>query len=96
MLRRAAEIMASTAKRRRMVNNENGKFQDKWHAVYCFMEHGGTHLCVICQSTVAVMKESNLKRHYQTDNTNNFILLYCALFSWIKKFISGVVISNST
>ena len=54
------------AAKRRKVNDEGRKFQSAWTEKYFFVEHYSKPVCLICQTSMAVMKECNVKRHYQT------------------------------
>lgn len=44
----------------------NRKFVDSWTDKYCFINHNDRIICLLCNSTVAVAKEYNVKRHYET------------------------------
>ncbi|KAK7886513.1 hypothetical protein WMY93_026134 [Mugilogobius chulae] len=57
--------MASVNKKRK-VDREGRKFQDKWKLQYFFTDFNNNCICLICQETVGVYKEFNVKRHYQT------------------------------
>lgn len=53
--------------KKRKVDNGNRKFLDKWTEQYCFtlpIRAGDVPVCLICNSTVAVVKCANLKRYY--------------------------------
>ncbi|KAM9307699.1 general transcription factor II-I repeat domain-containing protein 2B-like [Gastrophryne carolinensis] len=59
--------MASTSKKRK-VDAENRDFKEEWTEKYCFILIA-THskpMCLICNETVALVKSSNVKRHYET------------------------------
>ncbi|XP_030613825.1 general transcription factor II-I repeat domain-containing protein 2 [Archocentrus centrarchus] len=56
--------MASMKKRK--VARECRRFQTRWANEYFFIEVKGKCVCLICTETVAVMKEYNLRRHYET------------------------------
>ena len=43
-------------------------FNNSWVDLYFFVEHKGKPLCLICQKTVAVMKEYNIKWHYDSEH----------------------------
>ncbi|KAM4566993.1 general transcription factor II-I repeat domain-containing protein 2-like [Odontesthes bonariensis] len=51
---------------KRKVDAENRDFQARWEAEYLFTEVKGKPVCLLCGESVAVMKEYNLRRHYQT------------------------------
>ncbi|XP_060845950.1 general transcription factor II-I repeat domain-containing protein 2-like [Rhopalosiphum padi] len=55
--------------KKRKVDNENRKFLAEWTEQYFFtlpVRAGAVPVCLICNSTVAVVKCANLKRHYDT------------------------------
>lgn len=49
----------------RKVDAENRGFQDRWEAEYMFTEIKGKPMCLLCEESLAAMKEYNLRRHYQ-------------------------------
>uniref|UniRef100_A0A3B3DZF4 SPIN-DOC-like zinc-finger domain-containing protein n=1 Tax=Oryzias melastigma TaxID=30732 RepID=A0A3B3DZF4_ORYME len=52
--------------KRRKVDNEHRRFQEKWKLAYFFTEIRNQCVCLICNDTVAVFKEFNIRRHYKT------------------------------
>ncbi|KAF7706224.1 hypothetical protein HF521_019478, partial [Silurus meridionalis] len=48
------------------VDFENRAFENRWEAEYMFTDTAGKHVCLICGVNVAVIKELNLRRHYET------------------------------
>ena len=56
----------ATANKKRKVDAEGRRFQEKWKLEYFFTEYKNTCVCLICNRPVAVVKEYNVKRHYQT------------------------------
>ncbi|XP_067945214.1 general transcription factor II-I repeat domain-containing protein 2B-like [Watersipora subatra] len=52
--------------KKRKVESECRKFQTRWESEYFFKEFKGKCVCLICIETVAVMKEYNVRRHYET------------------------------
>lgn len=52
--------------RRRKVDDENRQFHDDWTERYCFVQHQRNVICLLCHSTVAVAKISNMKRHHES------------------------------
>ncbi|KAL3872935.1 hypothetical protein ACJMK2_036107 [Sinanodonta woodiana] len=54
------------AYRKRKVDNENRQLNDDWTVQYCFVPQQTNVICLLCHSTVAVAKISNIKRHYET------------------------------
>ena len=50
----------------RKVDDKGQTFQSAWREKYFFVEHYSKPFCLICQTSIAVMKEFNVKRHYVT------------------------------
>ena len=65
------EQMASPSKKRK-VDLENRVFKGIWTEQYFFIMQGKLPTCLLCAVSIAVIKESNLKRHYQTKHSGNF------------------------
>ena len=51
---------------KRKVHAENRGFQARWEAEYMFTEVNGKPVYLLCGESLAVMKEYNLRRHYET------------------------------
>ncbi|XP_065098135.1 general transcription factor II-I repeat domain-containing protein 2-like [Paramisgurnus dabryanus] len=51
---------------KRKVDFENRGFQNRWETEYMFVEIEGKPVCLVCGGNVAVIKEYNLRRHYET------------------------------
>ena len=51
---------------KRKVDFESRAFQNRWEAEYMFIDIAGKPVCLICGGSVAVIREFNLKRHYET------------------------------
>ena len=54
------------AAKRRKVDVECISFQESWTLEYFFKEHFGKSIRLICHDCVSVIKEYNIKRHYDT------------------------------
>ncbi len=75
-----------------MASNCNRKFNEFWKVKYFFIEKKGTPTCLICYKSVAVNKESNVRRYYEDhhkDNHNKYlgeerVLKFENLFKTIK------------
>lgn len=52
--------------KKRKVESECRKFQTWWESEYFFKEFKGKCVCLICTEIMAVMKEYNVRRHYET------------------------------
>lgn len=62
--------MASNKKRK--ITEEHQCFQERWTELYFSCEYGGKAICLICKETVNVLKEYNIKRHYDTKHGNKY------------------------
>eukprot|EP00079_Xenopus_tropicalis_P019879 XP_012810096.1 PREDICTED: general transcription factor II-I repeat domain-containing protein 2-like [Xenopus tropicalis] len=52
--------------RKRKVDGEGRQFNDKWENEYMFVLREGKPVCILCYETVSVMKEYNIRRHFDT------------------------------
>lgn len=59
-------------KKRRKVDNECRLFNQEWGVTYFFVQSGDKALCLICNETVAVLKEYNIRRHYETKHKSTY------------------------
>lgn len=57
---------------KRKVVFENRGFQERWEAEYMFTDIKGKPVCLVCGADVAVIKEYNLRRHYETRHQENY------------------------
>ena len=60
--------MLPSAKHRK-IESKGRLFKEDWTEKYFFVEHNNKALCLICQETVAVFKEFNMNRHYETKHS---------------------------
>ena len=58
--------MSTPVRRKRKYWDGNRVFNEQWTMQYWFIESNGKSLCLICQDTISVVKEYNLKRHYKS------------------------------
>ena len=56
--------------KRRKVDVERRVFNEEWETSTFFINHFGKPTCLICNVSVAVNKEFNIKRHYDTKHSN--------------------------
>ena len=56
----------SSASKKRKIADETRVFQEKWEELYFVTAVRDTTPCLICQQKIAVMKEYNMHRHYET------------------------------
>ena len=61
-----------TESKKRKIVDECRQFQEEWNIKYFFAKHGDKALCVICNETVSVMKDYNLRRHYQSKHEDKY------------------------
>ena len=52
--------------KRRKVYDEGRTFKSAWTEKYFFVERYSKPVCLICQTSIAVMKKFNVKHHYET------------------------------
>ena len=64
----SSKMTSATLAKKSKVDSEGHRFQ--WKLEYFFTEIRNNCVCLICQETVAVFKEFNIKRHYQTKHGN--------------------------
>ena len=58
--------------KRRKVDDECRSFNDKWTEKYFSILHFGKPTCLICNQSVAVNKEFNIKRHFMRQSIRSF------------------------
>lgn len=63
------EMMSSHKKRK--VDSECRVFNVKWSEEYFVTEHNNSVLCLICNEKIAVLKEYNIRRHYETKHSKH-------------------------
>ena len=57
--------------RGRQWHTDKRKFKKYWEQQYFFTEIDSTAVCLICSQRVAVVKEYNLRRHYETRHSHH-------------------------
>ncbi|XP_046863687.1 EPM2A-interacting protein 1-like [Xenia sp. Carnegie-2017] len=55
-----------SASKKRKIDDEKRIFNKDWSNKYFVVQNNQGAVCVICQTTIAIMKEYNIKRHYTT------------------------------
>ena len=66
--------MSETSKsKKQKVIDECQVFNENWKTKYFFTEFDGKAICVICQQSVAVLKDYNLKHYFDSKHTRNYI-----------------------
>ncbi|KAJ4942397.1 hypothetical protein JOQ06_012263 [Pogonophryne albipinna] len=57
------------SRKKRCVSEEKRKFQEKWSNAYFVLPQGSDKvICLICKQVNAMLKEYNIKRHYDTNH----------------------------
>ncbi|XP_059821203.1 general transcription factor II-I repeat domain-containing protein 2-like isoform X1 [Hypanus sabinus] len=56
----------------RKVDFENRGFQGRWEAEYMFADIKGKPVSLVCGNGVAVIKEYNVRRHYETKHHDKY------------------------
>ncbi|XP_066969270.1 general transcription factor II-I repeat domain-containing protein 2-like [Macrobrachium rosenbergii] len=58
--------------KRRKVDTESRVFQEKWTQYYLFTEVNTKPVCLVCNQQVSVLKEYNIRRHYETRHEEKY------------------------
>jgi len=53
---------------KRKIYQERRAFQEKWGYAYFFTYSNSPPICLICKQSVSVIKEYNIKRHYDINH----------------------------
>lgn len=61
--------------KKRKVDSDKRVFHESWTNKYFFIESNGNPLCLICHKSIAVLKEYNLRRHFDTNHEKSISLL---------------------
>lgn len=65
-------MTATSSNKKRKIEDEGGKFNDKWSEQYFFVLVKEKPVCLVCNDSVAVMKEHNIRRHYETRHSEKY------------------------
>ncbi|XP_050528216.1 general transcription factor II-I repeat domain-containing protein 2B-like [Daktulosphaira vitifoliae] len=89
-----------TVSKKRTISDESRVFQEKWSHNYFFIQVKEKAICLICQESIAVMKEYNLKRHYSTKHAAKYDMIEEKLridkLALLMKNIQGLYLSLKT
>ena len=61
--------------RKRKVDSECRAFNDRWIRGHLFILSKDVPVCLVCTQSVAVSKEFNIKRHYETHHDLSVLTL---------------------
>lgn len=59
-------------KKKRKVDSECCLFNEEWGIKYFFVQANYKALCIIYKDAVAVLKEYNIRRHYETKHDSSY------------------------
>ncbi|GAA6218577.1 SCAN domain-containing protein 3-like [Lates japonicus] len=62
--------MSLSTLKKRKVDSENRQFNNEWTEKYVFIAVDANPVCLICNERLAVCKEYNLRRHFNTTHAN--------------------------
>ena len=54
------------------INDEGRVFNSKWCSKYFVVPHDRGTICLVCQNTIAVVKEYDVKRRHTTKHSSQF------------------------
>ncbi|CAI6349474.1 unnamed protein product [Macrosiphum euphorbiae] len=57
---------------KRKINSECRVFNEKWSLDYFVIYSGDKIICLICKESIFVLKEYNIRRHYETKHKTTF------------------------
>ena len=60
-------LAVSMASKKRKISDGGRIFQERWTALFFFVEGSSKPICLICNGAVSSVKECNIKRHYVTN-----------------------------
>ena len=66
------KLLAWTMAKKKKVDNEYRRFQERWEAEYLFCAFKQKPMCLICQDSVAFFKEYNIRRHFETKHHSQY------------------------
>ena len=69
--KKLSKVKMSSSKKRK-VDHDGQKFNNEWCIKYFIVQHNQDAVYLICQSTIAVMKEYNIKQHYCAKHSGSF------------------------
>lgn len=76
--------------KKRKIDTECRVFNDNWSLSYFFIEYRNKAMCLICNETVAVFKEFNIKRHYESKHQNKYVNCEGKYLSYFFIFLKRV------
>lgn len=65
-------MSVSTLNKKRKIDDEGRKFQERWELNYFCVQVNNKITCLICKEIISVTKEYNIKRHYSSNHEKEF------------------------
>ena len=65
-----SNMSVSKQPKKRELEGEKRVFQEQWSEKFYFIEHKGNIIYFICKAIIAVPKDYNLKRHFQSKHSD--------------------------
>ncbi|KAJ8880689.1 hypothetical protein PR048_017159 [Dryococelus australis] len=63
----------STLSKKIKVVCENRQFNERWENEFLFADFGGKPQCIVCAHVMSLMKEDNIRRHYETTHKKSCV-----------------------
>jgi hypothetical protein len=57
--------------KKRKIDFENRQFQEKWTTEYYIIQNNGTPMCLLCNESLSINKEYNMKRHFTSRHSDH-------------------------
>ncbi|KAL7640058.1 UNVERIFIED_CONTAM: hypothetical protein RMT77_009472 [Armadillidium vulgare] len=58
--------------KKRKIDSECKKFKEQWRYQYFVIESSNKAMRIICNETISVLREYNIKRHYEAKHSQNY------------------------
>jgi len=81
--------------RKRKVDGDRRLFQERWEGEYLFVLQGERPVCFLCYEAVSVVKEYNLRRHFDTKHGAKYAKASLQEKQQLAQELKGSVFSKS-
>ena len=89
--------MSAKRSNKRSIASESRKFNNRWTNDFFFVQYKEKAVCLICQEAIAVFKEYNLKRHFESRHKDTYDCLQGKMRAdKISNLKTGLVAQQST
>jgi len=82
--------------KKRKIYSECCVFLNKWFNQYFVIENKGKVMCLVCREFIFVLKEYNIKRHYESKYKVKYDSLYGQLREIVVKKLQKALIGEQT